>query len=104
MPECPVRVTIRIPIVNHFFVHFYQVCFDTMVPPIHIFQCVNGHFVCGSCRPNIQASFLNKVYDKFISSLKHCFSKAMLLQTCPTCRNNIGRAHGTEEMLRASFS
>ena len=101
VPECPVRVTIRILVINHFLVHFYQVCFDTMVPPIHIYQCVNGHFVCGSCRPNIQASFLNNFYDKFLSFLP----KAMLLQTCPTCRNNmVGRAHGTEEMLRASFS
>merc|ERR1719391_1473098 len=60
VPECPV-------------------CFDMMVPPTQIFQCINGHFVCGSCRPNIQ--------------------------TCPKCRNNMaGRAHDTEEMLRASFS
>jgi len=54
------------------------VCFDEMAPPKQIFHCVNGHFVCGSCRPNIHE--------------------------CPTCRKNMaGRAHGTEEMLRASL-
>jgi len=59
VPECPV-------------------CFDEMAPPKQIFHCVNGHFVCGSCRPNIHE--------------------------CPTCRKNMaGRAHGTEEMLSASL-
>merc|ERR1711971_43808 len=59
VPECPV-------------------CFEEMAPPKQIFQCVNGHFVCGSCRPNIRM--------------------------CPKCRNNMaGRAHDTEEMLRAGF-
>jgi|ERR1712192_10643 len=60
VPECPV-------------------CFEVMAPPKQIFHCVNGHFVCGSCRPNIRM--------------------------CPKCRNNMaGRAHDTEEMLRAGFS
>merc|ERR550532_3073717 len=59
VPECPV-------------------CFDEMAPPKQIFHCVNGHFVCGSCRPNIHE--------------------------CPKCRNQMaGRAHDTEEMLSASL-
>merc|ERR1712130_295302 len=59
VPECPV-------------------CFEKMPPPVQIFHCVNGHFVCGACKPNVQE--------------------------CPTCRNQMaGRAHGTEEMLRASL-
>jgi len=59
VPECPV-------------------CYEEMAPPVHIFHCVNGHFVCGDCKPNVLE--------------------------CPTCRNQMaGRAHGTEEMLRASL-
>merc|ERR1712130_5418 len=59
VPECPV-------------------CFEDMAPPVQIFHCVNGHFVCGACKPNVRE--------------------------CPTCRNQMaGRAHGTEEMLKASL-
>merc|ERR1712130_942136 len=59
VPECPV-------------------CFEDMAPPVQIFHCVNGHFVCGACKPNVRE--------------------------CPTCRNQTaGRAHGTEEMLKASL-
>ena len=35
--------------------HFWvQVCFEEMAPPKLIFHCVNGHFVCGGCKPQIQ--------------------------------------------------
>jgi len=71
VPECPVIQTVSPDF-------WFQVCFEMMAPPKQIFHCVNGHFVCGSCRPNIQV--------------------------CPKCRNNMaGRAHDTEEMLRTSL-
>ena len=49
VPECPVIGNFLPP---YFWV---QVCFEEMAPPKQIFHCINGHFVCGSCRPNIQA-------------------------------------------------
>ena len=57
-PECPVsQKTIHIHILlfaslylilNHH--HDGQVCLDEMIPPRKIFQCRNGHLLCGACR------------------------------------------------------
>jgi len=60
VPECPV-------------------CLERMPPPVKIFTCPNGHFVCGNCEPNVT--------------------------NCPTCRIKpvTGRATGMEQMLRAMF-
>ena len=30
------------------------ICFESMTPPIRIFQCGNGHLVCGGCKPKLQ--------------------------------------------------
>ena len=30
------------------------ICLEEMAPPTRIFQCLNGHHVCGACRQNIQ--------------------------------------------------
>ena len=32
------------------------ICFESMTPPIRIFQCGNGHLVCGSCKPKLQVT------------------------------------------------
>jgi len=51
------------------------VCFHQLLPPKQMFQCVEGHIVCGTCRPKIQI--------------------------CPTCRGAMtGRAHAFEQFLR----
>lgn len=56
IPECPV-------------------CFNPISPPKRMFQCMDGHVVCGDCKPNIRI--------------------------CPTCRGAMGgRAHAFEQFLR----
>ena len=30
------------------------ICFESMTPPTRIFQCGNGHLVCGACNPKLQ--------------------------------------------------
>ena len=30
------------------------ICFESMTPPIRIFQCGNGHLVCGGCKPKLK--------------------------------------------------
>ena len=30
------------------------VCYESMAPPVHIYQCARGHLVCGNCRPQIE--------------------------------------------------
>ena len=56
-PECPVISNLDgfVKKEYHPIFHFWiQVCFEEMAPPKQIFHCVNGHFVCGGCRPQIQ--------------------------------------------------
>ena len=53
-PECPVNQNLKDLPIFHFWV---QVCFEEMAPPRQIFHCVNGHFVCGGCKPNIQVLY-----------------------------------------------
>merc|ERR1719500_456331 len=56
IPECPV-------------------CFKNFSARSQVYQCSDGHFVCGVCRPRVR--------------------------TCPTCRGRmIGRCHGFEEFLQ----
>jgi len=51
------------------------ICLEDMDPPKQIFQCMNGHFICGSCHPK--------------------------LPSCSLCKLNIiGRAFGMEQFLR----
>ncbi len=33
------------------------VCYDSMAPPSNIYQCMNGHKVCGACYPRLQVLF-----------------------------------------------
>ena len=59
VPECPV-------------------CLEGMPPPMNIFNCPNGHFVCGNCKPKVA--------------------------NCPKCFEPVmGRATGMEQMLRTLF-
>eukprot|EP00092_Neocalanus_flemingeri_P003912 GFUD01004212.1.p1 GENE.GFUD01004212.1~~GFUD01004212.1.p1 ORF type:complete len:389 (+),score=57.51 GFUD01004212.1:28-1194(+) len=52
------------------------VCLEDMPPPTQIFHCLNGHLVCGTCRPS--------------------------LGTCSFCRKDyMGRAIGMEQFLRS---
>ena len=30
------------------------ICFESMTPPTRIFQCGNGHLVCGGCKPKLK--------------------------------------------------
>merc|ERR1719370_1124021 len=29
------------------------ICCESMTPPLRIFQCGNGHLVCGACKPKL---------------------------------------------------
>merc|ERR1719508_424971 len=59
VPECPV-------------------CLEGMPPPMNIFNCPNGHFVCGNCKTKVA--------------------------NCPKCFEPVmGRATGMEQMLRTLF-
>jgi len=58
------------------------VCLERMAPPTQIFQCRNGHLVCGACRPGLQPPI------------------------CPECRADLtgmGRATAMEQFLRTIF-
>jgi len=55
------------------------VCLDAMTPPTRIFQCVNGHHVCESCKPKLNPAL-----------------------HCAICRKKIiGRATDMENFLQA---
>ena len=57
IPECPV-------------------CYERFTGQSQVFQCQQGHFVCGTCRPRVH--------------------------TCPVCRGNMmGRCHGAEQILQS---
>merc|ERR1712062_922951 len=57
IPECPV-------------------CYERFTGQSQVFQCQQGHFVCGTCRPRVQ--------------------------TCPVCRGPMmGRCHGAEQILQS---
>jgi len=62
VPECPV-------------------CMEEMNPPTEIFNCRNGHLICGECRPNVANNM------------------------CTTCRvvEYTGRATAVEQMIRQMF-
>ena len=58
-----------------------RVCFNEMIPPIHIWQCPQGHPVCGTCHHKIPS--LNDRNAK----------------PCPTCRQElVGRANTLEKI------
>jgi len=65
VPECPV-------------------CLEEMIPPTEIFNCRNGHLVCGECKPKVTAGG-----DRM----------------CITCRSGtyMGRATAVEQMIREMF-
>ena len=57
IPECPV-------------------CYERFTGQSQVFQCQQGHFVCGTCRPRVH--------------------------TCPVCRGNMmGRCNGFEQFLQS---
>ena len=56
-PECPVCFFLSLfgPLCVFFSslifaIFVLQVCFTEMKPPTRIFQCLNGHHVCGTCK------------------------------------------------------
>ena len=52
------------------------ICLEDMAPPTQIFQCQNGHLVCGTCQPR--------------------------LSTCSCCKREfMGRAIGMEQFIRS---
>ena len=58
-----------------------RVCFNEMVPPIYIWQCPQGHPVCGTCHHKIPS-----LHDRNV-------------KPCPTCRQDIvGRANTLEKI------
>ena len=38
------------------------VCFETMVPPVRIFTCGNGHLICSSCQPRMRQCYCEARY------------------------------------------
>ena len=58
-----------------------RVCFNEMIPPIYIWQCPQGHPVCGTCHHKIPS-----LHDRNV-------------KPCPTCRQEIvGRANTLEKI------
>ena len=49
IPECPVcKISMKSFLVSY--PSILQVCMEEMLPPARIFQCTDGHLVCGTCR------------------------------------------------------
>ena len=58
-----------------------RVCFNEMIPPIYIWQCPQGHPVCGTCHHKIPS-----LHDRNV-------------KPCPTCRQElVGRANTLEKI------
>ena len=75
-PECPVSSLLIINNTNLLNLSV-QVCLDRIAPHSSIFQCGQGHLVCGGCKPRMRR------------------------EICPTCNGPItGRAHAFEHYLR----
>ena len=55
------------------------VCFDDMIPPMKIFQCINGHSLCENCKANVK------------------------IANCPSCRVPIQGDQMTRNILAESF-
>ena len=55
------------------------VCFVEMIPPMRIFQCLNGHSLCGDCKDNEHVT------------------------TCPSCRVRLTGHQMTRNLLAESF-
>ena len=52
------------------------VCYEKFTGQSQVFQCQQGHFVCGTCRPRVN--------------------------NCPVCRGNMmGRCNGAEQILQS---
>ena len=57
------------------------VCLQDMIPPVHIWQCAQGHPVCGECKENPE------------------------IRRCPTCRGEIvGRSTFAEKIAASVFT
>ena len=81
-----------------------------MTPPTKIFQCVNGHHVCETCKsmkfylpPNmILVDESMKVNDHNANILFYRFR--LVRPMCPKCRKRMGgRAVDMENFLKASY-
>ena len=51
LPECPVRRSVNCPVLTEIIL---QVCYEKFTKNSQVFQCREGHFVCGSCRPGVE--------------------------------------------------
>ena len=67
-----------------------------MIPPRKIFQCRNGHLLCGACR----LGHFQFCYGLDLGFLHFVFRLGLPSSMCPKCRSEItGRAHDTEQFL-----
>ena len=55
------------------------VCFGEMIPPMKIFQCINGHSLCEECKDNVNVT------------------------SCPSCRVRLQADQMTMNILAESF-
>ena len=53
IPECPVSLLIFVSLDQ---LCDLQVCFERFRGQSQVFQCEQGHFICGDCRPRVQVS------------------------------------------------
>merc|ERR1711953_1014701 len=76
IPECPVSLLISVSLDQ---LCDLQVCFERFRGQSQVFQCEQGHFICGDCRPRVQ--------------------------NCPTCRGRMlqARCHGAEQILQSLY-
>ena len=51
LPECPVRRSVNCPVLTEIVL---QVCYEKFTKNTQVYQCSEGHFVCGTCRPGVR--------------------------------------------------
>ena len=66
IPECPVSLLIFVSLDQ---LCDLQVCFERFRGQSQVFQCEQGHFVCGSCRPRVQVRLHSKEILRVITLL-----------------------------------
>ena len=69
IPECPVSLSHVRDIRLYYFITMLQVCYERFRGQSHVFQCEQGHFVCGSCGPRVHVRLHSKEILRVITLL-----------------------------------
>ena len=87
-----------------------QICFETFSTSVHIFQCINGHKICGTCmeRWRLQVKLDFKALIHYINQKVNYFFSKTVDVVCAVCQEPvIGRDFGFESfsdmLIQLSF-